>query len=53
VVCSSELDGAGNVLEWLVDPVDDRVISVEQTIGDLVNLAADGYKHDDQAVAFL
>ena len=48
---SPELDGAGDLLDWLADPWDERVVSVGQALGDLVNLEPSGYWRDHRVVA--
>lgn len=46
VVYSPELDGVGQLLDWLADPWDHRIVSVEQALGDLSGLQAAGYQAD-------
>lgn len=46
VVFSPEMDGAGDLLGWLADPWDDRVVTVEQALGDLAGLRPSGYGLD-------
>lgn len=36
----------GDVLDWLADPWDERVVSVEQAIGDLLDLEPGSYRDD-------
>jgi len=50
VVFSQQLEGAGDLLTWLADPWDERVVTVEQAIGDMADLAASGYRSDRQLV---
>jgi DNA (cytosine-5)-methyltransferase 1 len=46
VMYAPQLVGSGDLLEWLADPWDDRVVTVEQAIGDLAHLQAGTAKHD-------
>ena len=45
---SPELDGAGDLLDWLADPWDERIVTVEQALGDLARLEPSGYKRDSR-----
>ncbi len=41
---------AGELTDWLRDPFDERVVSVEQAIGDLADLEPSGYRADQRPV---
>lgn len=47
---SPELDGAGDLLEWLSDPWDERIVTVLQALGDLAGLEPSGYQTDERPV---
>jgi DNA (cytosine-5)-methyltransferase 1 len=50
-VCySPELDGAGDLLSWLADPWDERIVTVEQALGDLTRLEPSGYRRDQRPI---
>ncbi len=53
VVHSPQLHGAGDHVEWLDDPWDQRIVTVAQAIGDLVELEPDGYQADTQPMTVL
>lgn len=47
---SPEIDGAGDLLEWLADPWDLRAVTVEQALSDLSELTPSGYGLDRRAL---
>ncbi len=47
---SPEIDGAGDLLEWLADPWDLRAVTVEQALADLADLTPSGYGLDRRVV---
>lgn len=47
---SPEIDGAGDLLEWLADPWDLRAVTVEQALSDLSELTPSGYGLDRRSV---
>jgi DNA (cytosine-5)-methyltransferase 1 len=48
---SPELDGAGDLLSWMIDPSDERIVTVEQALVDLSGLEPSGYKCDRRPVS--
>lgn len=53
VVFAPQLEGGGDQVEWLADPWDDRVVSVAQAIGDLMDLSPSTYSADTRPVSAL
>lgn len=43
----------GDVLDWLADPWDDRVVSVEQALSDLMDLEPGSYREDTRPTTVL
>ena len=50
---SPQLQLDGDVLDWLADPWDERVVSVEQAIGDLTDLEPGSYRDDTRPLLAL
>jgi DNA (cytosine-5)-methyltransferase 1 len=51
VMYSPQFSLDGSLLDWLADPFDERVVSVEQAIGDLADLDSSSYANDELPAA--